>query len=181
MQIHWNEVEQFPCTGPFPVDAFDWACRQDTGHTTTDNVFRMLALPATARFGGPPWFVTATRAEVAEVCDMSIRSLRPHLERLHNLSLAREADLGAGRSSWLFGDYAIQGDFRRVYRPPYAPVPYEVRLAIFARDGNRCQACPSTTDLTIDHVFPQILGGGNDPSNLRVLCRSCNSSKGAKV
>lgn len=33
-------------------------------------------------------------------------------------------------------------------------------------------------DLTADHVVPIAEGGGDEPANLRVLCRSCNSSRG---
>ena len=32
-------------------------------------------------------------------------------------------------------------------------------------------------DLTIDHRFPRARGGSERASNLRVLCRSCNSRK----
>jgi len=34
-------------------------------------------------------------------------------------------------------------------------------------------------DLTVDHVVPKARGGGDHPSNLAVLCRGCNSSKGS--
>jgi 5-methylcytosine-specific restriction endonuclease McrA len=47
-------------------------------------------------------------------------------------------------------------------------------LAIF----NRCMACGSSEDLTLDHVTP--LGqeeATNSPDNIQVLCRSCNSGK----
>jgi 5-methylcytosine-specific restriction endonuclease McrA len=49
------------------------------------------------------------------------------------------------------------------------------------RDGESCQNCGATDDLTIDHkITPYSLGGSStDPSNLQILCRSCNSSKGA--
>jgi len=44
---------------------------------------------------------------------------------------------------------------------------------------NRCMACGTTDDLTIDHVIALGQAGAtNDPSNLQVLCRSCNSTKG---
>ncbi|MFJ2575978.1 HNH endonuclease [Kitasatospora aureofaciens] len=36
------------------------------------------------------------------------------------------------------------------------------------------------TDLTVDHMVPKRLGGGDEPENLGVLCRSCNSRKGAR-
>jgi hypothetical protein len=61
------------------------------------------------------------------------------------------------------------------------PVPVETRLFVFARDGDRCIRCGSTDDLTIDHKHPRVLGGGHAEDNLQVLCRSCNSRKGARV
>ena len=50
-------------------------------------------------------------------------------------------------------------------------------MQIFERDGFECQRCGDTEDLTIDHIFPRSYGGSNAPSNLRVLCRSCNSKR----
>jgi 5-methylcytosine-specific restriction endonuclease McrA len=32
--------------------------------------------------------------------------------------------------------------------------------------------------ITLDHVIPLTRGGAHTASNLRVACRSCNSSKG---
>jgi len=44
-----------------------------------------------------------------------------------------------------------------------------------------CYRCGATTDLTVDHIVPRAKGGsGTDPANLRVACRSCNSSRGAR-
>ena len=34
---------------------------------------------------------------------------------------------------------------------------------------------------TIDHIKPIALGGTNEPGNLRVICNSCNSRKGARA
>jgi len=61
-------------------------------------------------------------------------------------------------------------------------IPSDVRALVMSRDGERCQVCGSTDDLTIDHkITPWSLGGSStDPSNLQVLCRSCNSRKGAR-
>ncbi len=39
----------------------------------------------------------------------------------------------------------------------------------------------STGDLSLDHIYPWSLGGPDTVENLRVLCRSCNSRKGANV
>lgn len=43
-----------------------------------------------------------------------------------------------------------------------------------------CAVCETTTDLTGDHIVPIIDGGLNVPSNIRVLCRPCNSRAGAE-
>jgi 5-methylcytosine-specific restriction endonuclease McrA len=55
------------------------------------------------------------------------------------------------------------------------------RRNIYARDLNRCQYCGqrfSTQELTIDHVVPRRLGGGNSWQNLVCCCVACNSKKG---
>lgn len=41
-----------------------------------------------------------------------------------------------------------------------------------------CSICKATKDLTVDHIIPLSKGGSTVGSNLQVLCRRCNSSKG---
>jgi 5-methylcytosine-specific restriction protein A len=41
-----------------------------------------------------------------------------------------------------------------------------------------CSICKRTSDLTVDHIIPLSSGGITVESNLQVLCRRCNSSKG---
>lgn len=68
-----------------------------------------------------------------------------------------------------------------VVKPPERPpIPIGVRLSVFGRDGYRCADCGSTEDLTLDHIHPWSRGGSDTEDNLRVLCRSCNSRKGAR-
>lgn len=56
------------------------------------------------------------------------------------------------------------------------------RSALIARDGFMCRYCRRNDDpLTIDHVLPRSLGGGDDLANLALACRPCNSSKGART
>jgi hypothetical protein len=60
--------------------------------------------------------------------------------------------------------------------------PPEVRELVMRRDGRRCQSCGSAENLTLDHKYVAWSDGGSsdDPANLQVLCRSCNSSKGIR-
>lgn len=53
------------------------------------------------------------------------------------------------------------------------------RDRVYARDGYKCLACGAIDDLTLDHIQPQSRGGGHQETNLRTLCRSCNSRRGA--
>lgn len=55
-------------------------------------------------------------------------------------------------------------------------MPKELRATVIVRDG-KCLRCFSLEDLTIDHIFPQSIGGTNAITNLRTLCRSCNSAR----
>lgn len=54
------------------------------------------------------------------------------------------------------------------------------RKTVLERDAYRCVNCNSHLDLCVDHICPVSKGGTNDIDNLQTLCRSCNSSKGAK-
>ena len=48
------------------------------------------------------------------------------------------------------------------------------------RDGPICKHCGANTNLTVDHIQPVQWGGTNDMGNLQLLCRNCNSRKGAR-
>ena len=58
--------------------------------------------------------------------------------------------------------------------------------ALIFRDKSRCQICgkdlsatrePQTGKIHIDHIIPLELGGTNDPTNMQILCDSCNFNK----
>lgn len=65
---------------------------------------------------------------------------------------------------------------------------------IYDRDGGHCKACGRRVKFggrdahpfmvvasgQIDHVLARSRGGQNDHGNLRLLCLTCNSRKGAK-
>lgn len=43
-----------------------------------------------------------------------------------------------------------------------------------------CYYCGSESHLVVDHLIPRIRGGPDEPDNLIIACKSCNSSKGGK-
>lgn len=44
-----------------------------------------------------------------------------------------------------------------------------------------CSYCGTTGKVEIDHIIPLSRGGLHEPGNLAAACKSCNSSKGAKL
>jgi hypothetical protein len=44
----------------------------------------------------------------------------------------------------------------------------------------KCVNCQTKEELTVDHIRPVSKGGTDDFSNLQILCKKCNSKKGAK-
>ena len=51
---------------------------------------------------------------------------------------------------------------------------------LIARDGATCRFCGTTSDLTVDRIFPGKYGGEYRLDNCQLLCVSCNSRKSAK-
>jgi hypothetical protein len=67
---------------------------------------------------------------------------------------------------------------RREGAPRREPIPREVRLEVWRRDGGRCIECGSDFDLQYDHVIPFSMGGATSAENLQLLCAPCNRAKG---
>lgn len=78
---------------------------------------------------------------------------------------------------------------RRSVKHKVAFTPHE-RREILDRDNWTCQMCGQSVHDTnendeykahIDHIIPISKGGNSDPSNLQILCRTCNLSKSNKI
>lgn len=74
----------------------------------------------------------------------------------------------------------IESDLSSAIQYKKVKIPTGLRMQVFERDSHTCKKCGSTENLTVDHIHPEILGGGIDLDNLQTLCRSCNSSKGSR-
>ena len=66
------------------------------------------------------------------------------------------------------------------------PLPKEVHIKseLWGKQAGRCASCNralAQRDLTLDHIVPKSRGGGDEKTNMQLLCTSCNSSKGAKT
>lgn len=53
----------------------------------------------------------------------------------------------------------------------------KVREFVLARDNYMCVYCNSASNLTLDHIIPEIKNGDNSTENLVVACRVCNAKK----
>ncbi len=61
-----------------------------------------------------------------------------------------------------------------VSKPCVSTIPAHVKRLVFERDRGLCQRCGGRSQLQYDHRVPKALGGGDEPSNVRLLCFSCN-------
>lgn len=60
------------------------------------------------------------------------------------------------------------------YRKGYATRAYQRARATALANQHECETCGTTRNLTVDHIDHNTLN--NTPTNLRVLCRPCNSA-----
>jgi len=61
------------------------------------------------------------------------------------------------------------------------PIPDDVKMFVWQRDGGRCVKCGSQENLEYDHIIPISKGGSNTARNIQLLCEKCNRTKGANI
>lgn len=79
------------------------------------------------------------------------------------------------------GDVVVEIERYPVVRTGERPeIPWDVRRAVYRRDGWRCKFCGNTwtdTQLELDHILPWSAGGSDHSQNLRTLCQRCNGER----
>ena len=73
--------------------------------------------------------------------------------------------------------WGIERTPKIVYEYVKVSIPSNIRAKVFKKDNFMCVYCKSTKNLSVDHIFPESLGGELKINNLQTLCRSCNSKK----
>lgn len=61
------------------------------------------------------------------------------------------------------------------------PIPEDVQILVWRRDGGRCVKCGRNERLEFDHMIPITRGGSNTARNLQLLCEGCNRAKGDRI
>lgn len=71
-------------------------------------------------------------------------------------------------------EYTKSGPIRR-------PIPDDVKMLAWRRDGAACVNCGTNSKLQFDHIIPVAKGGGDTAENIQILCASCNLRKSASI
>ena len=140
--------------------------------------------------------------ELRMIIDVPLKEKLDHLKSLLShrdpqmpyQRLFRElADLGLGKWDPTKQKQISPEDQKKIEAPDYeiksSHIPARLRRAVWIRDNGCCsfvdsvskKRCGSRHLLQIDHIKPMALGGGNQFSNLRLLCSAHNLHRAAKT
>lgn len=68
-------------------------------------------------------------------------------------------------------------ELRRISRP----IPRVTQFRVMKRENQICRSCGKSVqdeDIEFDHIIPWSKGGSSEESNIRLLCGSCNKTRG---
>lgn len=141
--------------------------KQKLRSTWTEDEWKACRETENARYAS---FSAEERADIYERGRKRLKNLSPELRQRH-----REATWRAHRN-------------RRISKNECYSIQFN-STDVLERDLYLCQECGIQTvpggrgrsRTTLDHIYPASEGGPDAPANLRCLCVSCNSSKGAKM
>lgn len=165
--------------GRMSVYATVWAFQQHEISSTEK--FVLVCLADYANQDNECFPSQARLAEMTELSERGVRAALAGLEAKGLILRTPRRERGLPTSDW-YKLAAPLPEFPKG-RPGSngAVVPFAIAKAVYERDGYRCRRCGCGSNLSIDHVLPRALGGSNEESNLQVLCRSCNTQKGASA
>lgn len=98
--------------------------------------------------------------------------------RIKKIIYDEEAELSTLRAAVANLEAAIEFQRSGIRRDP---IPEDVKLLVWARDGGCCVRCGSKQGLHFDHIIPVAKGGGNTEANIQILCQVCNLKKSDKI
>ncbi len=98
--------------------------------------------------------------------------------RVKRLKYREEEELTALRSYVANVEAAMQ--FQK-NGPKRDPIPEDVKLLVWSRDGGACIRCGSKSELHFDHIIPVAKGGSGTAANIQLLCEPCNLKKSDKI
>lgn len=113
----------------------------------------------------PSWVMTEQKDKIDELLtyeghggriEQAIALVRKTQQRNHNRATSKTKRT------------EIAGNYNKIF------------MAIGRRDGFCCTKCSTSHGLVIDHIVALINGGGNDITNLQLLCGACNAKKSDK-
>ncbi|MDR3606882.1 MAG: HNH endonuclease signature motif containing protein [Oligoflexia bacterium] len=152
-----------------------------------------------------PDCVRSVTETVSEIRFTASDELVKDIEKLKGLLAHQHPDLSIGELFQLLAKRALKEldpgqkevrPKRMVSAPTVKPpetspctIPVATKRAVWRRDGSRCtyvdpktgRRCESRHRLQIDHRQPKGLGGGNEITNLRLLCAQHNAFEAARV
>jgi hypothetical protein len=98
--------------------------------------------------------------------------------RVKKIVYDEEAELSGLRAAVANMEAAVE--FQRS-GPKRDPIPEDVKLLVWGRDGGRCVRCGSERTLHFDHIIPVAKGGGSTAANIQILCQTCNLKKSDRI